>query len=444
MKRINIALIAVIALFSASCDKFLDIQPVGRIIPKTYSDFRGVLTSAYGTISEDRSLIALRGDEALLDKNSFLFETCHDVYIWNDVLQIANTKQYSWQQSYKVLLHVNNVIADGPNATGATPELVNQLLGEAYLLRAYVHFNLVNLYADSYGATDPNTTLAIPLATKIDIETIYKRNTVAEVYAQIGSDIEKGLSLVNIEKQPQGYNYRFSKVSAFGFAARFALATKSYDNAIQYATKALAITDKLEDFNTKTFTLPFLAKSVENVLALEKTAGSSIIRDILVSDDFLSKYYNEKDLRLTTFYTSSWDGTKVNAEDKPDCKVSMRTAEFYLIKAEAIAQSSNGNLAEAKDAVKTLLKNRLRPDYYTQRAAEIDAMGREELVKAIFDERARELAFQGFRWFDLKRNGKPEIVKMFDGQTYTLKQNDPRYVVRFPKDAVANNPYLAE
>jgi len=442
MKKINIALVVIVAFLSVSCDKFLDIEPVGRIIPKSYTDFRGVITSGYVTVSSDRSLIALRGDESFIDQSSFLFESGLDVYVWNDFQQSTNTKQYSWQQSYKAILHANNVIADGPNATGATSEMVKQLVGEAYLLRAYVHFNLISLYADQYGITDPKTTPSIPLSIAIDIETIYKRNTVAEVYNQILSDIDKGLKMVNVDMQPVGFNYRFSKISAYGFAARVYLSMGDYAKAAEYADKALSINSKLENFNVKGFTLPYNYKSTENVLALERTIGSSITKDILVSDGFLKKYYSNKDLRLVNFYSSSYDGTKVNAEDKTDYRVSMRTAEFYLIKAEALARGAD-KLVEAKDALKVLLKNRLTPDYYTQRVVEIDAMGKDEFVQFVLDERARELAFQGFRWFDLKRNGKPSITKEVNGKTYTLQQNDSRYVVSFPKDAVANNPYLA-
>lgn len=438
MKKINILLIATIALLTASCDKFLDIEPVGRVIPKTYNDFRGVMTSAYNTVSADRSLITLRGDEAYPNNA----DRIKDIFIWNDTEQNPANTYFSWAQSYKVILHTNNIIADGPTATGATPELVNQLLGEAYLLRAYIHFNLVNVYADSYGATDPKTTLGIPIATKVDITTRYKRNTVEEVYTQILGDIEEAFKLINLDQQPSGYNYRFSKISAYGFAARVYLAMNNFEKAAEFASKALAINNRLEDFNTK-FTLPYTFKSVENVLALERTIGSNITNDMMVSEPFIQRYYVNGDLRLTNYFSTTFDGIKVNAEDKPEYRVSMRTAELYLIKAESIARS-NGNLDDAKATLKILLKNRLKPDYYTQRSAEIDAMDRTTFVQTVFDERARELALQGFRWFDLKRNGKPQIIKQYSGQTYTLKQNDPRYVVRIPQEAVINNPNLAE
>ena len=42
-------------------------------------------------------------------------------------------------------------------------EDINQLVGEAYLMRAYMHFILVNLYGQPYTATGALETKAVPL-----------------------------------------------------------------------------------------------------------------------------------------------------------------------------------------------------------------------------------------------------------------------------------------
>ena len=39
------ALLCIAALYS--CDKYLDIQPVGKVIPRTAAEFRALLTQAY-------------------------------------------------------------------------------------------------------------------------------------------------------------------------------------------------------------------------------------------------------------------------------------------------------------------------------------------------------------------------------------------------------------
>ena len=64
-----------------------------------------------------------------------------------------------------------------------------QILGEAYLLRAYMHFDLLNLYGKPYNPSTAETDQGIPLATQIDIEQAYSPSTVKEVYDQIFEDI---------------------------------------------------------------------------------------------------------------------------------------------------------------------------------------------------------------------------------------------------------------
>ena len=69
-------------------------------------------------------------------------------------------------------------------------------------------------------------------------------------------------------------------------------------------------------------------------------------------------------------------------------------------------------------------------------------MSQEKLVTEILKERARELAFEGHRWFDLRRTTRPEIKKEIEDVTYTLVQDDSRSTVRIPQDAIDANPGL--
>ena len=69
-------------------------------------------------------------------------------------------------------------------------------------------------------------------------------------------------------------------------------------------------------------------------------------------------------------------------------------------------------------------------------------MSQEKLVTEILKERARELAFEGHRWFDLRRTTRPEIKKEIEDVTYTLVQDDSRYTLRIPQSATNANPDL--
>jgi hypothetical protein len=127
-------------------------------------------------------------------------------------------------------------------------------------------------------------------------------------------------------------------------------------------------------------------------------------------------------------------------------RVTFRSAEIYLIAAEAAAHLS-GKLEMSKSRLKQLLERRLTPDYYTEKAAEIDAMSQSELIAEIADERFRELALEGHRWYDLRRTTRPRIVKEyydtnFIPQSLVIEENDSRYTIPLPQEAIEGNPHL--
>ena len=88
------------------------------------------------------------------------------------------------------------------------------------------------------------------------------------------------------------------------------------------------------------------------------------------------------------------------------------------------------------------MRKRYAPEAYEAKSVVVNAMDKEALVQEILDERARELAFEGHRWFDLRRTTRPEIKKEIEDVTYTLVQDDSRYTLRIPQDAIDANPGL--
>ena len=69
-------------------------------------------------------------------------------------------------------------------------------------------------------------------------------------------------------------------------------------------------------------------------------------------------------------------------------------------------------------------------------------MSQAALINEILEERARELIFEGHRWFDLRRTTRPRIQKELSGSTYVLEQDDARYTLRIPQEAIDANPGL--
>ncbi len=69
-------------------------------------------------------------------------------------------------------------------------------------------------------------------------------------------------------------------------------------------------------------------------------------------------------------------------------------------------------------------------------------MNTSDFMNFLLDERFREFAVEGHRWFDLRRANQKKIVHTVGGKEYILEQNDPRYTIAYPQSARKNNPNL--
>ena len=129
--------------------------------------------------------------------------------------------------------------------------------------------------------------------------------------------------------------------------------------------------------------------------------------------------------------------------------VGLRTAEVYLIAAEANARL--GNLDAAAGYV-----NRLRAKRFSAPQLLSSSTPQQEMVQTIIQERRKELLFGFHRFFDLKRlNTEPEyrktvtrtfpvvnVSETYPQKTYTLRPDSRLYIIPFPRSARDKNPNL--
>ncbi|MEG1587206.1 MAG: RagB/SusD family nutrient uptake outer membrane protein [Bacteroidales bacterium] len=432
MKKI-FAIIPALLLGLSSCN-YLDIEPVGEVMPESISDYRAILTSGYVAVPTHKQLLNVRADELnMVGSDNYYM----DVARWNDSNADPMTVSYPWIAFYKAIFYANTILQDGIHAKPDGSESLDQLVGEAYLLRALMHFELVNMFSKHYDAATAATDKGIPLSLKIDIEQDYKRENIAAVYESIESDIEKGTTLLSIDSQSGTNKYRFSKVSAYAFKARVALYKKEYAKALESAEQVIKMA-KLSDLNT-TLVSPANYLSEESLLALEYISNQTIGgKTFEVTERVLNAYDAENDLRPALYFSNKiLKKGQTNAE-----RVSFRTAEAYLIAAEAAIYMDQPE--KAIGYLKALASHRLKANAAQAKGAALQAMTKEELITEIAQERTRELAGEGHRWYDLRRTTQEEISKIVNNQTVTLSKGDPRYTIRIPKEAIEANPNLQD
>lgn len=116
----------------------------------------------------------------------------------------------------------------------------------------------------------------------------------------------------------------------------------------------------------------------------------------------------------------------------------MRTGEMYLIRAEARAEQNKVSGANSAESDVNALRAARITGYTNVTFANKDAA-----ITAILEERFKELAFEGHRFWDLKRRGLPVTRLASDaptGPSQTLPAGNFRFVFPLPNVEIqANN-----
>lgn len=405
----------------------------------------------------------------------------------NDTYTGFNKENEGWTEIYRLINVANNIIYAAksvPQKTEAEKNGVLKVNGEAHFLRAAYYFWLVNLYGSPYIPSTAKDELGVPLKLSEKVEDkIFQRNTVQEVYDQILEDLNQAEQDLSQIIAPTSI-YRANATTVQFLLSRVYLYMQNWEKAAEYADKVIKTHPDILPLS-KSLSSGFLSKSsVETIFSM---GGNSLpcmtsyqYKGFTISKS-LYQAYSDDDLRKTKYWWSSGDFigyAKVpplnnsNQEADPESskyyynmytigwenqsaevsdKFLYRSAEAYLIKAEAEAYL--GNDGKARAALNELLKNR-----YKTGTSDETTSSNKELVETIRNERRKELALEGARWFDLRRYNVCEkypeshqIVHNYyyyesrnstnktEYHTFVLEPNDKAYTLPIPQEVLDFN-----
>ena len=173
----------------------------------------------------------IRGDNVFANGNSGRFQTQGTFeYIPDNNIGI-------WTQAYSVIANANIIINADPSTLDGDPAEALHIQGQAKVVRAMAHFDLLRNYGQQYvnGGGD----LGVPIVTEFGGgELNPTRNTTAEVYAAIYSDLQQAFDQMD-EKFDDRANKTFpSKYTAKAFESRVATYNKEWSRA-QSAAQAV-------------------------------------------------------------------------------------------------------------------------------------------------------------------------------------------------------------
>lgn len=491
MKKIIV--IALAGLSMMSCKKFLEERSQSDVIPKTTKDFgeilytngyptNGVLMQPYLVMMDDD--IQCYNGPSIADQQAMVTSNA-GAYQWQpnfiDVCRRAGSSDVtnfnSWGTYYQMILGVNVALQYLDNSVGSAAEKA-MYKGEAYTLRAFYNFMLVNLYAKPYNdsTTTPDKSIGIPLKLDANLsEVLPKQHTVKEVYAQITSDLDSGIYFLSQNKAEQKL-FRVSHVAAHLLASRVYLYMEQWDKVIEHANYVIDYHPQLMELNNwgdpDMVEKPIVGiGNVETIwyygsVMEHNIAGAPGAYD--VSNDLRSKF-EPNDLRngiyfyvtpdfLKQYVTADFLAMKNSANGTPNSQgvmnmgSSWRSSEAYLNRAEAYIQryrtkGDAGAAQEALNSLNTLRAKRFSTGSFTPWTIHPG----DQLLQMCRDERRRELFGEGaHRWMDLRRYGMPAITHYFvptvtaGPQVFTLTQRDPQYVLPIPNEVLLRNLSLIQ
>lgn len=430
--KILLLLILLISMSAASCKKFLEQTPYDTIPDENTiydkSSAEAAVRGAYRSLASlnygagfQNTILQSGGDIKSLNNA----QTDLNVINYDLRSDIAFLSTY-WGNFYNTINRTNHIIEKVPlvNDIKLTALQRDQLLGEAYFIRAISYFDLARTFGNVQIFLTPTRVVADKLGVK--------QSTQTEVYAQVLSDLNKAEPLLQI---PVLRN-RVAKSTVNALRARVYLYTKKYTEAeadanIVLSNSAYKLIKPFALAAGTTESVLELSYSVNDVnasyaqwntsnRALEPKAGiHNLLNDPAVGGDrkLLSVRNSAGQFIGGIYPTNTAAGYLI------------RTAEVYLNRAEARALKTTPDLPGAISDINTV---RIRAN-----VTELPTtLTKDEVLLAIENERRVEFALEPFRWFDIVRTGRASAV---------FNLNDPnKYIFPIPAGERLADPSLEQ
>ncbi len=224
-----------------SCNDFLDELPDNRMEIKNAEELNYILVNAYPSVHPAAVFEWYSDNSTECYNTSWTSERFQEqAYRWQEITESSEseTPKKVWDAYYSSIENANQVIKFIEESDD--PSQFNAQYGEALIVRAYAMFTLSTMFCQAYDpATADTENSGMPYLTKPQefVGEVYQRGTLAELYAKVESDIQRGLPL--IENNYAKPKYHFTKAAANAFAARFYLYYHKYDEAIRCADVVL-------------------------------------------------------------------------------------------------------------------------------------------------------------------------------------------------------------
>jgi starch-binding outer membrane protein, SusD/RagB family len=432
MRLRQYSILLTILLGLVSCKKFLEQEPYNRIsVNDIFKDLEGARTTLVGCYDNLKATDAYLRDLSVYPEvtagnikyaraaNQLLLSSYSFLNTPNE-----NDMEGCYRNAYNTIYRANNIFANINRVADANPQQKARLLAEAFMFRAIAHFDLLRIFAQGYGfspgATHPGIVLrpVNPAATTLPGPPASVKEGYDFVLQDIDSAINRYANSVSIYPSGNDRSW-FSQDAALALKARVSLYKEDWPTVITLCNTLIS-SNRYPLLSNSGYVNAWRGKVILSESIFELAFGNRIggslgdyynpnltlTGHLAAADDLLSLYASGDVRGRTTMYTSQlrnsityyftrkYQGT---ADSANNLRL-FRLSECYLSRAEAYAES--GNLTAAL-ADLNLIRRRANPA-----APNLVATSASQVLDEIFNERRRELCFEGHAFFDLGRKKK--------------------------------------
>lgn len=476
-KRTVILFTLLFSICTTGCKKMVEVSAPDTSVTddnvfNTDATAAAVLTGLYTQISGTEFLFlgfpsisrfaGLSADELTLwsgARNDFDLLNTKQTFYHDNALSAVPNAEYGhefFSRAYSHIVTCNAVVEGAGNSTALSPNVKQQILGEAKFMRAFFYFYLASLYGDA----------PLSLTTDYEANRLLARAPKEQVYQQCITDLKEAQELLSPDYLTAGLTgttmerVRPTKWAAAALLARVYLYTGAWAMAEAMATVVID--------NSTLYSLPaldeaFLMNSSEAIWQLQPVnpgwntedarlfiippTGPNRDNTVYLSDELLYSFEAGDNRRNSWIGSVTVNGAtyyypfkyKANTEFDPVTEYLMvlRLGEQYLIRAEARARQ--GNLQMAVADLNMIRERAGLPASTTPGTQPV-------LLATILHERQVELFTEwGHRWMDLKRtNTVDAVMSVVTPRKAGNAWNPIQKLYPIPLDDIRRNPNLVQ
>lgn len=454
-------MIAIAGLFFSACSDKLDIEPrqsIGENVALTdYTGVQNALIGAWDALQHPDFLGAnFVMNAELMSGNIYWggsFTNFSDIADKRILPNNASTQPF-WMQGYQAIDRANkiiDVVKEGNISEPVYLENKDRILGNALVIRAISHFELVRVFGQPPGFTSDNSHLGVPVITRgtyipADAEFV-SRETVANVYSQVIKDLEDAAELL-----PANAVKPFpSTHTANALLARVYLENRDWEKAAELSLEV--INSEVYSLNESPVSFYSSAFSSESILEIAHTESDNPRNTRADLANYWSPYeradisvppsvleiFEESDQRKNLYFnidsdeTIEWFSNKYS--NQSDNVPYFRYAEILLIRAEAMAMLNPDIVPEEAVDLLGIIRERSNAGHAIPETPE-------ELLAAIMLEREKELKHEGSLFYDLKRWRRDDVGFSRAGNQDFISWDDSRMIYPIPQREMDVNPNL--